>query len=53
MGVHPLTVLAAAYEIKNDAGGIDALLTRVRTELEGVITAAKHPCPRKIRIRIR
>lgn len=39
IGVHPLSVLAAAYEIKGDAGGIDALLARVRAEVGSVIIA--------------
>lgn len=33
MDVHPLSVLAAAYQIKGDEGGLDALLARIRTEV--------------------
>lgn len=33
MEVHPLSVLAAAYQIKGDEGGLDSLLARVRVEV--------------------
>lgn len=33
MDVHPLSVLAAAYQIKGDEGGLDSLLARIRTEV--------------------
>ncbi|MFI3048481.1 helix-turn-helix domain-containing protein [Pseudomonas coronafaciens] len=34
--VHPLSVLAAAYHIKDDADGFDALLARIRVEVGSV-----------------
>ncbi|WP_458375996.1 helix-turn-helix domain-containing protein [Pseudomonas pergaminensis] len=34
MEVHPLSVLAAAYHVKGDAGGLEALLARVRAEVD-------------------
>lgn len=33
MKVHPLSLLAAAYQIKSDEDGLDSLLARVRAEV--------------------
>lgn len=33
MDVHPLSVLAATYHLKGDAGDLEALLARIRAEV--------------------
>lgn len=40
MDVHPLSVLAAAYQIKGDEGGLESILARIRAE---VGSAASEP----------
>lgn len=41
MEVHPLSVLAAAYQINDEEGGLDTLLARVRTEIGLSATRSK------------
>ncbi|MDR7107506.1 helix-turn-helix domain-containing protein [Pseudomonas frederiksbergensis] len=35
LGMHPLSVLALAYEVKDGGGGVGVLLDRVRDEVAG------------------
>lgn len=41
MEVHPLSVLAAAYQIKGDEGGLDSILARIRAEVGSAASGSK------------
>lgn len=41
MDVHPLSVLAAAYQIKGDEGGLESLLARIRAEIGSAASGSK------------
>ncbi|WP_455914706.1 helix-turn-helix domain-containing protein [Pseudomonas syringae] len=41
MDVHPLSVLAAAYQIKGDEGGLESILARIRAEVGSAAPGSK------------